>query len=89
MTAPRQFRQRVDEGAFVEYAEYAGNLYGTTWDSIDGPLAEGQDLLLEIEVQGAAQVRERRRDARFIFLLPPSREALEDRLRGRGSDAPR
>ncbi len=86
--SPHRFRELVEEGAFVEYAEYAGNLYGTSWRAIDEPLSEGHDVLLEIEVQGAAQIRERRSDARFIFLLPPSRKALEDRLRGRGTDAP-
>lgn len=84
----QKFRSLVEQGAFVEYAEYAGNLYGTSWAAIDGPLAQGQDLLLEIDVQGAGQIHERRSDARFIFLLPPSRKALEDRLRLRGSDSP-
>lgn len=82
----RRFRALVEEGAFVEYAEYAGNLYGTSQAALDGPLAEGFDLLLEIEVQGAAQIRRRRADARFVFLLPPSREEVERRLRGRGQD---
>lgn len=83
-----RFAELVAEGAFLEHAEYAGNLYGTSHAAIDGPLAEGFDLLLEIEVQGARQVRERRPDARFVFLLPPSLAALEARLRGRGSDDP-
>jgi guanylate kinase len=83
-----RFGELVAEGAFLEHAEYAGNLYGTSWAAMDGPLGEGVDLLLEIEVQGAAQVRARRPDARFVFLLPPSLEALEARLRGRGSDGP-
>lgn len=85
--SPRRFRELVEEGAFVEYAEYAGNVYGTSWAAVDGPLAEGLDVLLEIEVQGAAQIRERRDDARFVFLLPPSRTVLEGRLRSRGSDS--
>ncbi len=83
-----RFRRLVDDGAFVEYAEYAGHLYGTSWEAVDRPLAEGLDLLLEIEVQGAAQIRERRRDARFVFLLPPSPVELERRLRDRGTDRP-
>lgn len=82
-----RFRALVEEGAFVEHAEYAGRLYGTSWAALEEPLAAGHDLLLEIEVQGAAQVRERRDDVCFIFLLPPSLEALEARLRGRGTDS--
>ena len=81
-----QFGRLVEEGAFVEHAEYAGNLYGTSREALDGPLGRGRDLLLEVEVQGARQIRARRRDARFVFLLPPSVEELERRLRGRGTD---
>ena len=84
---PQRFHELVEADAFVEHAEYAGNLYGTSWASIDGPLEKGRDVLLEIEVQGAAQIRERRRDARFLFLLPPSQAVLESRLRNRGSDS--
>lgn len=83
-----RFAELVRAGAFIEHAEYAGNLYGTSHAALDGPLALGFDVLLEIEVQGARQVRERRRDARLVFLLPPSLEALEQRLKGRGSDLP-
>jgi guanylate kinase len=83
-----RFDELVAAGAFLEHAEYAGNFYGTSYASLDGPLAAGCDLLLEIEVQGARQVRERRPDARLVFLLPPSLETLEARLRGRGSDEP-
>jgi guanylate kinase len=83
-----EFRRLVDAGAFVEHAEYAGNLYGTSWASLDAPLAAGRDLLLEVDVQGALQLRARRRDARFVFLLPPSREELVRRLTRRGTDAP-
>jgi guanylate kinase len=81
-----EFRALVDRDAFVEHAEYGGNLYGTSWSSLDDPLERGRDLLLEIEVQGARQLRARRGDARFVFLLPPSMEELERRLRGRGTD---
>jgi guanylate kinase len=80
------FKALVEQGAFVEHAEYAGNLYGTSRASLDGPLARGRDLLLEVEVQGARQIRARRADARFVFLLPPSLEELEHRLRARGTD---
>jgi len=81
------FARLVEEGAFVEHAEYAGNAYGTSFDAIDAPLKAGQDLLLEVDVQGALQLRERRPDARFVFLLPPSLAELERRLRGRGTDS--
>jgi guanylate kinase len=81
-----EFRALVDRDAFVEHAEYGGNLYGTSWRSLDGPLDRGRDLLLEIEVQGARQIRARRSDARLLFLLPPSMEELARRLRGRGTD---
>ncbi|MDJ0853304.1 MAG: guanylate kinase [Myxococcota bacterium] len=87
--APSRFEALVGEGAFLEWAEYNGNRYGTSWQAIEEPLAQGRDVVLEIEVQGAAQVRERRSDARFIFLLPPSMAALERRLRERGTDAER
>ena len=83
-----EFERLRAEGAFVENAEYAGNLYGTSFASLDAPLLRGRDLLLEVDVQGALQLRERRSDARFVFLLPPSLEELERRLRGRGTDAP-
>ena len=85
---PQRFQEMVREDAFLEWAEYDGNHYGTSWASIEQPLGRGRDVLLEIEVQGAAQVRERRADARLIFLLPPSMEALRERLRARGTDAP-
>ncbi|UCE86531.1 MAG: guanylate kinase [Deltaproteobacteria bacterium] len=83
------FRSLVGEGAFVEYAEYGGNLYGTSWKAAIDPLAQGTDVLLEIDIQGARQVADRAElGARLIFLLPPSRAALEARLRNRGTDAP-
>ena len=83
-----EFDRLAGEGAFLESALYNGNHYGTSWESLRAPLEEGRDVLLEIEVQGAHQVRERRDDACFIFLLPPSMKVLEDRLRGRGTDSP-
>jgi guanylate kinase len=81
-----EFRRLVGEGAFLEHALYSGNLYGTSWAAIEAPLAQGCDVLLEIETEGARQVRERRADAVLVFLLPPSLAALEKRLRGRGTD---
>jgi len=86
--SPAEFDRLVAAGAFLEWAVYNGNRYGTSWEAIEAPLAAGRDVLLEIEVQGAGQVRDRRDDARLIFLLPPSMEVLEARLQGRGTDSP-
>jgi len=82
-----EFQRLVAEGEFLEWAEYNAHLYGTSWRAIDRGLAAGRELLLEIEVQGAQQVRARRPDARLIFLLPPSMEELKRRLQGRGTDS--
>jgi guanylate kinase len=81
-----EFRELREAEGFLEHAEYGGNAYGTSWKAIEEPLDLGHDVVLEIEVQGAAQVRDRRPSACLIFLLPPSLEVLEDRLRGRGTD---
>jgi len=81
-----EFRELREADGFLEHAEYGGNAYGTSWKAIEKPLELGHDVVLEIEVQGAAQVRDRRPSACLIFLLPPSLEVLEDRLRGRGTD---
>jgi guanylate kinase len=80
------FRRMVAAGEFLEHAEYSRHLYGTSWAAIQRPLEQGLDVLLEIETEGARQVRERRPDAHLIFLLPPSLAELERRLRGRGTD---
>jgi guanylate kinase len=82
------FRAMTERGAFLEWAVYNDHHYGTSFAAIDAPLNEGLDVLLEIEVQGARQVRARRPDARMVFLLPPSLAALRDRLAGRGTDSP-
>jgi guanylate kinase len=82
-----EFRRMVAEDKFLEWAEYNAHLYGTSWTAIDRGLGAGRELLLEIEVQGARQVRARRPDARLIFLLPPSMEELKRRLQGRGTDS--
>ena len=81
------FQQLVAQAAFLEHAEYRGNLYGTSWAAIEGPLAHGCDLLLEIDTAGARQVRARLPAARLIFLLPPSIAILERRLRDRQTDS--
>jgi guanylate kinase len=81
-----EFARLVAAGGFLEHAVYNGHHYGTSWAAIEAPLAEGRDVLLEIETEGARQVRARRSDAHLIFLLPPSLAELERRLRGRATD---
>jgi len=82
-----EFRTLIEECAFLEHAEYQGHMYGTSLASVEGPVRAGIDLILEVEVQGAAQLRERLPEAATVFVLPPSSMTeLEARLRGRGSD---
>ena len=81
------FRELAAASVFLESAVFNGNLYGTSWEALETPLAEGSDLIVEIEVQGARQLRTRRPDACFIFLLPPSMETLGERLRARATDS--
>jgi guanylate kinase len=80
------FLRLRDAGGLLEWAEVHGNLYGTGTAEIDTARAEGRDVLLDLDVQGAAQVRARIPSAVSVFILPPSYEALEARLRGRGQD---
>ena len=82
-----QFIAMLEEDAFLEHAEVFGNLYGTSQAWVEQTLAEGCDLILEIDWQGAEQVRRLLPDARSIFILPPSREALRQRLDNRGQDS--
>lgn len=86
-TSREQFLRQVGEGDFLEHAEVFGNLYGTSQSTVEQTLAEGHDLILEIDWQGAQQVRRALPHARSIFILPPSREALQQRLSNRGQDA--
>jgi len=81
-----QFADHVDDGDFVEHAEYSGNRYGTLRSELDRRLGEGVPVVLEIEVQGARQVRAAMPEAIAVFIAPPSREALRTRLVGRGTD---
>jgi guanylate kinase len=81
-----EFARHVDEGDFVEWAEYSGRRYGTLREELDRHTSGGRPVVLEIEVQGARQVRETLPDAVQIFIRPPSDEALRDRLIGRGTD---
>jgi guanylate kinase len=81
-----QFEQRVAAGDFVEWAEYSGRRYGTLRSELQRHTGDGSAVVLEIEVQGARQVRETLPDAVQIFIKPPSEKALRDRLSGRGTD---
>ena len=83
-----EFQKRIDAGDFVEWAEYSGRRYGTLRSELERVLATGRPVVLEIEVQGARQVRESMPEAVQVFIVPPSREALRLRLVGRGTDAP-
>lgn len=80
------FEQKIKENAFLEYAQFCDNYYGTPLAPIEEHLAQGQDVILEIEVQGAMQIREKRPDAHFIFIAPPSLEVVRERLIGRGTE---
>jgi guanylate kinase len=80
------FKQQVERNALLEWAEVFGHLYGTPRGWVDERLATGDDVILKIDVQGGLQAKERRPDAVMIFLLPPSREELERRLRQRLTD---
>jgi guanylate kinase len=84
--AQDEFERRVGAGDFVEWAEYSGNRYGTLRSELDRRLADGAPVVLEIELQGARQVREKLPDAVQVFIAPPSRQTLRDRLIGRGTD---
>ncbi|MDD4183794.1 MAG: guanylate kinase [Candidatus Izemoplasmatales bacterium] len=81
-----EFEQRIANDELLEYAEFVGEYYGTPKSFIDKKLAEGNEVIMEIEVQGALQVREKMPEAVFIFIVPPSRQALIDRLQVRGTE---
>jgi guanylate kinase len=84
-----EFERRRAAGAFLEWAEYGGHLYGTLASEVNQTQAQGRHVILDIEVQGARQVRERRSDVVSIFVLPPSVDELVNRLGGRGTDQPK
>jgi len=84
---PDEFEHRVAAGDFVEHATYSGNRYGTLRSELERRLEEGEGVVLEIEVEGARQVRGAIPDAVAVFIAPPSREALRARLVGRGTDS--
>ena len=82
-----EFERKIAEGVFLEHAEVHGNLYGTSRTRVAARLEQGRDVLLEIDWQGAEQIRRSQSDCVSVFILPPSRAELERRLRGRGSDS--
>lgn len=81
------FQQAIAENTFYEHAEVFGNYYGTSEIAIDQQLAQGIDVFLDIDWQGAQQVRMKKPDVTTIFISPPSKQELENRLRGRGQDS--
>ncbi len=83
-----EFNARIADGDFLEHASYSGNRYGTLRSEIERRLGDGVPIVLEIEVQGARQVRAAMPEAVAVFIAPPSPEALRERLTGRGTDAP-
>jgi guanylate kinase len=82
-----EFQERVDRNEFLEHVSYAGGRYGTLREEVDRLLATGHDVILELEIDGAFNVRRRRPDARLVFIDPPSFEALEQRLTERATDS--
>ena len=85
---PEEFMQWINDDAFLEYAQYVGNFYGTPKKYVDAAMDEGKDVILDIEVQGATQVYAKRPDTVRIFIAPPNWEELEQRLTKRGTDSP-
>ena len=82
----QEFEQKIQEGAFLEYAKYADNYYGTLAQPVTETLDSGCDVILEIEVQGALQIKKKLPHAILIFIAPPNFQELENRLRGRGTE---
>lgn len=82
-----EFERLIEEGKLLEYAQYVGNYYGTPVDYVQHQLDEGKDVFLEIEVQGAKQVREKFPEGLFIFLMPPSLDELKKRIVLRGTES--
>jgi len=81
------FQSRIEQGDFLEHAEVFGNFYGTSKSAVQSQLATGKDVILEIDWQGAQQVRKLMPEAVGIFIMPPSREELQRRLNNRGTDS--
>lgn len=84
---PKEFQRRLSEHAFIEWADVHGHMYGTLVSEVERNQAEGHSVILEIDVQGALQVKERFPDAVLIFIKPPSIEVLRERLVNRGTES--
>lgn len=82
-----KFEQNIADGKLLEYAEFVGNYYGTPIDYVESRLSKGKEVVLEIEVQGAMQVREKMPDAVFIFIAPPSKKVLRERITKRATES--
>ncbi len=83
-----EFEKRIEEGKFLEYTNFVGNYYGTPLDKVEEELDKGNEVVLEIEVDGATQVRNKlKEEAVFIFIVPPTMEDLKNRLRKRGTES--
>lgn len=83
-----EFRRRIEAGAFVEWAEYGGNLYGTLWSEVEMLFSSGRIPVLDIDIQGARQIRAAMPEAVLVFVMPPSAAVLAERLKRRNTEAP-
>ncbi len=81
-----KFKEMIEQNGFLEYAQYCGNYYGSPKKQAQQWMSEGKDVILEIEVQGCQKIKEQNPDCVSIFIMPPSMEVLEQRLRGRGTE---
>lgn len=83
----KEFERKIENNEMLEYAQFVNNYYGTPIDKIEAKLDEGKEVVLEIEVEGARQVKKKMKDAVFIFIAPPTKQALYDRLIKRGTES--
>ena len=82
-----EFQQKIKDGKLLEHAEFVGNYYGTPLDKVNEQLEAGKEVVLEIEVEGASQVKEKMPECVMIFIAPPSKEELYNRLKNRGTES--
>lgn len=82
-----EFEQKIKDGKLLEHAEFVGNYYGTPLDKVNEQLDNGNEVVLEIEVEGAQQVKKKMPDCVMIFIVPPGKQALYDRLKSRGTES--